>query len=485
MAASIHDIPAEGKIKPAGTTRSRTSDPHAVYNSPATLDNRQCGRWLGESKNAGCVVARSGEFLPLIETAVPESQPELAEVVRRAHDAGTPIYPLGGQTCLNFGLPAKAPGIGLSLAKLNRVIDYPARDMTITVEAGIGMKLLAETLAAERQRLPIDAPQADRATLGGVIATNTSGPRRCGCGTIRDYVIGIEAVDGRGVTFHGGGRVVKNVAGYDFCKLLCGSLGTLGILTQVTLKLKPLPAASALITCVPENFEHAERLLAALVVSQTTPTAIELVCGPQWSDDPALPPLPGSLSSQSIQRDAQGRAVPATPLRLIVGLEGTAPEVDWMTSQLKREWGEQGVTRPHVVAADAAAGLWQRLTEFPATGGTVLKMNVVPSATVRMMQLAVSLDPQASLQAHAGSGIVLARTTLAGSDLSHALIQRLQPAALAAQGSVVLLAAGEGVETIRRVVWGNAPADLAVMQAVKQQFDPRGLLNPGRFVYAT
>ncbi|HEY2147298.1 MAG TPA: FAD-binding oxidoreductase, partial [Pirellulales bacterium] len=149
----------------------------------------------------------------MTETITPADQAELAAAVRAAFEAGTPVYPVGGGTSLNYGLPRARPGIELSLAKLNRVIDYPARDMTITVEAGITIAALAATLAAERQRLPIDAPNADRATLGGVIATNWSGPLRYGHGTIRDYVIGISAVDGRGVPFKGGGRVVKNVAG--------------------------------------------------------------------------------------------------------------------------------------------------------------------------------------------------------------------------------------------------------------------------------
>src|SRR5690606_27275996 len=139
-------------------------------------------------------------------------------MVREAYDEGSPIYPIGGGTSLEFGLPPRDPGIGLSMRALKRVIDYPARDMTITVEAGITLDALATTLAREKQRLPIDIPSADRATLGGAIACNQSGARRYANGTIRDYVIGISAVDGRGMTFRAGGRVVKNVAGYDFCK---------------------------------------------------------------------------------------------------------------------------------------------------------------------------------------------------------------------------------------------------------------------------
>src|SRR6185369_14097741 len=114
---------------------------------------------------------------------------------------------------------------------------------------GITMQALAELLAKERQRLPIDVPQAEQATIGGVIATNWNGPRRFGEGTVRDYVIGISAVDGRGQPFKGGGRVVKNVAGYDFCKLLTGSLGTLGIITQLSLKVKPRTECTAAIQC--------------------------------------------------------------------------------------------------------------------------------------------------------------------------------------------------------------------------------------------
>ncbi|MCA9156305.1 MAG: FAD-binding oxidoreductase, partial [Planctomycetales bacterium] len=178
--------------------------------------------------------------LPLERTEQPTSPEALAEVVREAHETETPVYPIGGGCSLNFGLPAKKPGIGLSLTALHRVIDYPARDMTITVEAGATMAQLRDTLLAERQKLPIDVPLTDRATIGGVVATNWNGPRRYGYGAVRDFVIGIGAVDGRGRAFKGGGRVVKNVAGYDFCKLLTGSLGTLAVITQVTLKVRPL-----------------------------------------------------------------------------------------------------------------------------------------------------------------------------------------------------------------------------------------------------
>src|SRR6478736_2819398 len=132
---------------------------------------------------------------------------------------------------------------------------YPARDMTITVQAGVTIARLRDVLKAEGQQLPVDVPFPDRATLGGAVATNASGPRRFGHGTLRDYVIGISVVDDRGEEMKGGGRVVKNVAGYDLMKLYTGSLGTLGIITQLTLKVKPRPEASrwVVITTVPDD----------------------------------------------------------------------------------------------------------------------------------------------------------------------------------------------------------------------------------------
>src|SRR5438874_457698 len=171
----------------------------------------------------------------------PASVAELCAIIKRCADTKTAIYPVGGGTMLDYGMPPARPGIALATAALNQVIDYPARDLTITVEAGITMQKLHETLAAENQWLPIDVPNPEQATIGGAIACDVSGPRRYGYGTLRDYVIGITVVNDRGQETHAGGRVVKNVAGYDLMKLYTGSLGTLGVVTQVTLKVRPKP----------------------------------------------------------------------------------------------------------------------------------------------------------------------------------------------------------------------------------------------------
>ncbi len=409
------------------------------------------------------------DSLPLTETLVPDDQAALASAIADAHASGTAIYPIGGGTSLDYGLPATTPGLGISVAGLNRIIDYPARDMTITVEAGMTLGELAATLAAERQWLPVDLPERDTATLGGAIATAFSGPRRYGYGTLRDYVIGISAVDGRGMTFKAGGRVVKNVAGYDFCKLLTGSLGTLGVISQVTLKIRPLPQDSALVVCDLHDLASAEKLLAAIVESATTPTAVELLAGPHWRDHAAL----GLLTA-----GAHGR--------LVVGLEGTTGEVAWMVGKLTEEWTALGATHIRAVYDESARALWRDLAEFPALPDAtlVLKATVLPSRVAEYAALLTEFDPEVSIQAHAGNGIVLARfASFDAADVSRVLVGRLQPAASLAGGHAVILSSTLAGLT-RQAVWGAADADVAWMEKVKRQFDPKGLLNPGRFVYA-
>ena len=403
----------------------------------------------------------------------PDDQAAAASVVRRAWESGTPVYPIGGGTSLLYGAWPSRPGLGLSLAQLNRVVDYPARDLTITVEAGVTIAELAAHLASERQCLPIDVPQADRATVGGVVAANPSGPRQYRYGTIREYVIGIGAVDGRGTAFAAGGRVVKNAAGYDLCRLLTGSLGTLGVTTQVTLRVKPMPETSALMACNVTDFEVAERLLAGLVHTKTVPAAIEFLVGPAWQGDAVLSagPEPGAG-------------------RLVVGLEGTSSEVEWMIEQLDKEWRGSARVAPVAVRGEACLASWKRLTEFPggASEGNgidplVVEIRVLPSAAVDFMGRLLDEDSNCSIQAHAGDGILRVRFSRDPAEMTGLVGQRLRRAVAAGGGSLVVLRYPPEARLSRTEVWGAADEGLTVMQSIKSRFDPKGILNPDRFVY--
>ena len=191
--------------------------------------------------------------------------------------------------------------------------------MTITVETGITIAELRTLLAKENLRLPIDVPRPDEATLGGAIAVDVSGPRRFGFGTLRDYVIGISAVNDEGAEFKAGGRVVKNVAGYDLCKLLVGSLGTLGIVTQVTLKLRPLAEERAFIA-IPTDAAGLDALVDKAMASRTRPVLLDVV------------------------NRAAGREIPDSCLAdeawtVLVGYEGNTDLVRWQMQQIVLELG--------------------------------------------------------------------------------------------------------------------------------------------------
>jgi glycolate oxidase FAD binding subunit len=409
--------------------------------------------------------------LPISGTVAANTAAEVGEIVRDAAASATAVYPLGGETSLDFGLPAKRSGVGLSLAPMNRVVDYPARDMTITVEPGVTMRSLAETLAHENQFLPIDVPHADRATIGGVIATNWNGPRRYGQGPLRDYVIGISAVDGTGRAFKGGGRVVKNVAGYDFCKLLTGSFGTLGVITQITLRVKPLPQRSTLLVARAKSLGEADKLLASLTSSPVTPVAIELLAGPAWASDAIVGDVLGG--------DARAAAI-------AVGLEGSQQEVSWMVDELGRQWQSAGVEHYVAVVDSDAVSLWKKLAEFPQTGKSplVLKASLVASQVTNFALALRALDSNCSIQSHAGNGIVIARfAEIPAVGVSRMLLQTLVPLAAPCRGNVQVLAYEAAGELSRTSYWGTFETPLALMSEVKRQFDPRNILNADRFLF--
>ncbi len=397
--------------------------------------------------------------MPLIETIAPVDTAGVSEVIRRACRDGVPIYPIGGGMGLDYGGRPGGPGIGLSLEKLNHVIDHPADDMTITVGAGLTWVELSQRLATQRQQLPIDVPRPGRATVGGVLATNTNGPRRYGHGTMRDYVIGIRAVDGTGVEFSGGGRVVKNAAGYDLCKLMIGSLGTIGVLTQVTFMVRPEPESSAMVTCDVTDLDTAERLLAGLIHTGTLPVAVELLAGSE--------PPPGPVFGQMTESNVA---------RLLVGFEGSRVEIEWMVEQIRKEWGDLGISGTITIHRPGPAGAWGWLSELPAD----VQINVLPSATVAMIDQLLKFDPGCSIQSHAGDGVIRVKFSPSRPLTAELLRSELRPAVTRIGGNMVLLCAPDDEELTAADIWGP-PTDAAkVMQAVKDRFDPQGLLNPGR-----
>ena len=408
------------------------------------------------------LAAFADEFTPASQSELARFMAENATIQQRV------LYPVGGRTALHYGFPANVPGVAISTSKLTQVIDYPARDMTITVEAGIRIETLAEILKQERQRLPIDVPQAHRATLGGIIACNTSGARRLGLGTLRDYVIGISAIDAAGSLFKSGGRVVKNVAGYDLCKVLVGSLGTLGLITQVTLKVRPIPEATRWLWASFSDFDRIEPVLQGLLQSATRPIAIELL-------DP--------FAATEISAEARTELPTSGPV-LGIAFEGSQRETDWQLETVRHELEahrpNQLVTTPE---SDTEA-LFNALTEFEiaAEEPVTFKVNMVPSRTVEFCKLAAGLG--VSLQSHVGNGIVIGHLpdSITTVQAAVACLDTLRAFARKSHGNLIVLDCSEEWKALLPQ-FGDAEPSWTLMQRLKRQLDPADLLNRGRFVF--
>jgi glycolate oxidase FAD binding subunit len=396
----------------------------------------------------------------------PTTAQELARfVAENARGAPRALYPAGGRTARLYGYPPAREGVTVATSELTRVVDYPSRDMTITVEAGLRVEILQDLLKAEGQRLAVDVAQAHRATLGGAIATNTSGPGRFGNGTFRDYVIGISAVDGQGRLFSAGGRVVKNVAGYDLCKLLVGSLGTLAIITQVTLKLRPRPETRRLVWGTFDKMPTIDQALQALLTSQTRPVALEVL---------------NSKAAWQLQSELHA-PLPAEQPVLCVAFEGTNRETAWQDQVLRQELATYRPQDLVTVEEEAADKLWSALVEYQATSDdpVTFQATLPPSRVLEFVSAAGEAD--IAVQAHAGNGIVIGHLNdrCATAEEAAAQVAPLRALAERRGGALVILNCDHAWKS-RLPVFGRERGDWGLMRRVKGALDPHGLLNPGR-----
>lgn len=398
-----------------------------------------------------------GRFAAVVHR--PNTVAELCEAVRSETEAGGAIYPQGGRSALDYGHPPARPGSAVDLTSLGGVVDYPHADMTITVQAGMKVAALQAILDEHHQRLLFDVPNASRATIGGALATGAFGPRRYGQGRPRDSIIGVSFVTSNGVEVKGGGRVVKNVAGYDFPKLLTGSLGTLGVITQATLKVRPRPGASALIWLAVDGPSALDDHLAALDASPLRPIAVEIL----------------NPSASTIVGQPAGLA--GGSWTLVLGIEDDPASVAWQVDRFRADAQD----RIEVVREDATRPLWSSLTEFQA-GDDPLACTATlrPSAVAGFM---AALDPDRwAVQAHGGSGVVRMRALGEwGEDEAAKAVDAARARAVENSGELVVVRSPTAWKP-RLKVWGDPRPDWALGRAVKKALDPVGLMNPGRFV---
>jgi glycolate oxidase FAD binding subunit len=398
------------------------------------------------------------------EAAVfPGTVEELAAVVTQTAAAGVTILPWGGGTATAVGEPPPRPGIVLGLRRMARVVEHEPGDLTVTVEAGLTVAGLQEALRARGQWLSLDPPDADRATVGGVIAANACGPRRHLYGTIRDLLIGVTVVTADGAVVRGGGKVVKNVAGYDLPKLFIGSWGTLGVVVEATFKLRPLPDDERLLAVRFDRLKDCGAAARALLGGDLIPNAIEIL-------DPTAAAALG-LSAEAA---------------LVVGFDGLREQVDWQAAELTALVGPLGGR--DVTALPPAT--WPKLTTVArdafATPAALMTLSVLPTHVVDTMEQGAQAARQRGLAsawaAHAGVGAVTGALFVSGEAVPVATVLTEWRMLAAAGGGHATLTWAPLAVKAQVPVWGDAGPAGRIMQRIKAQLDPNDVLNPGRFV---
>lgn len=396
----------------------------------------------------------------------PETEEEVAAVLRYSSSKGLAVIPRGGATQLDYGAPPRRADIVLSMARLSGVIEHAPHDLTVTVRAGTSLADLQRALGAARQSLALDPPLPPGATIGGIIATNATGPRRLRYGGVRDQIIGVRVALADGTIARGGGKVVKNVAGYDLPKLYTGALGTLGVVLSASFRLYPIPPFTGSALVEASALEPLCALALAVMAQPVVPTIIDLF--------PATSGAPATLAVRFESAVEEAITDQIAVVQRLAGAEGlsasaTRGEVDtawwsvrdaWMAETLSIEGVE--VVRLKASLAPSDAGVWLAALETARSEFSGL-------AELRW-------------RAHAGLGLISVR--LAGPPDAvagwGAVIERLRAMAVERRGSVVLTHTPPALRG-RVEPWGPANG-LGIMRSLKARFDPTETLNPGRFV---
>lgn len=402
----------------------------------------------------------------------PDNEEQISEVMKLATRESVPVVPIGSLTKRGLGNIPIELSVLLSTRNLNRVLEHESRDLVATSECGITIEDLQNTLGKEGQFLPIDTMHTDSgATLGGVIASNSSGPLRLRYGTLRELIIGIKVIRSDGSVFRGGSKVVKNVAGYDLPKLFVGSLGTLGIITEATMRLYPVSELSETYLVSFTTLEKCTDTVSKLLKSELALNSLELM-------NPALVKELTEQSGIELKRKKYALAIRVMNVGKAVG------EQMVLVKKICNKNRGQGV----LLEGDKENKFWDGVINCLWSGQDEARVKLkagavitqVPGIFAKLEEITQNSDIKAYGSARAGNGVV--DIMLQGDSKSMTtLITKLRKYCEQSGGSLVIEDAP--IEVKQEIdVWGDIGSALSIMKRIKSNFDPMSILNPGRFI---
>ena len=398
---------------------------------------------------------------------VPGNISEMQDVLRIASERNVSVIPAGSGSKLSIGNVVPEIDIVVSTRRLKKVVEYEPADLTVTVESGIRLSDLQKELAVHRQYLPLNPPYADTCTIGGIVATNSSGPLRLQHGTARNLVLGLHVMLANGTVVKSGGKVVKNVAGYDLNKLYIGSYGTLGIITEVSLKLSPLPSHETILIAQSDTIEKAIHNGLSIVRSQVGPSYVILM----------TEYVINGLSKQ----------LPT----LMVGFGGEAETVSWQLGFTQSLMEQNGAKSVHVIKAETQDRLRHEIQEYSAAAKVsnhiIIKVNLKRTDMSKFAEEVHELT--SDIMFNLGNGVAYLRLPVTnGDDFARddfksiaGSITKLRQQVMGMKGNLTIESAPPELKQ-HLDIWGPIGSTLDLMKHIKTKFDSKNILNARRFV---
>ncbi len=413
----------------------------------------------------------------------PAEAAQVVETIRCAAAEGLALIPCGGRTKLGIGLAPERYDIALDLSRMNRVLAYDPEDLTLGVEPGVRIEDLHRTLREQNQFIPLAVPFANHATLGGIAATNSNSPMRHSYGGVRDFCLGMEFVTGDGLQAKSGGRVVKNVTGYDLHKLLIGSLGTLAVITRLNFRTFPIPRAARTFAATFADAVPAFGFCRAIAKSVLTPEIVE-VADPQAGRAMAAGRRSGLFDTNHWSVFVRA-----------VGHQGVVDRYDRELSNLAA--AEKASSFIGVAESDESS-LLACISEFPrlildsTPNALIFRIGVLPTAMPSLLELLRQIAGQnrvgfASLSR--ATGFVYAAflpesdEEAAAAVLTNVVTEAFRSCTQPEIAAQAMLEWGPPqIKAAAGSIWGATRPDFGLMKKMKDVFDPQGILGPGRFI---